>query len=154
MTKNKSKSTSRTRALIKRIFNVWEWMDVERLQAGGQFIKDGVKRVFISSPKRPVESFDEAQRRLKLTDEALTSRVRSLFRLSIFMLCLAVALLIYTVYHFIFGTIHAGVLTFVLSLISLAFAFRYHFWYFQIKSRKLGCTLSEWFYQGLMGGKS
>jgi len=31
-----------------------------------------------------------------------------------------------------------------LTLYVLTQAFRYHFWLFQLRNRKLGCTLSEW----------
>ena len=39
------------------------------------------------------------------------------------------------------------------TLIALVLAFRYHFWYFQMKQHKLGCTFNEWYRQGLLGEK-
>lgn len=129
-------------------------MDWERVKAGGQFIETGVKKIFVPSPSRPVETFEEAQARMKLTDADLAARCRSLYRMSIAMACLSGALFIYVFYHIFYGSLHAAFLTFALTLLAAALSFRYHFWYFQIKSRKLGCTLHEWFRQGLMGDKS
>jgi intracellular multiplication protein IcmV len=35
--------------------------------------------------------------------------------------------------------------TLAISVSVLSQAFRYHFWLFQIKTQKLGCTLNDWF---------
>lgn len=129
-------------------------MDWDRIKAGGQFIESGAKKLFVPDPSRPVETFDEAQHRMKLTETDLASRARALYRLSIMMACLAIFLFVYFFYHIFYGTWHAAFLTFALTLLALAISFRYHFWYFQIKSRKLGCTFREWYRQGLMGDQS
>ena len=152
MKKNKSKS--KFKILFARIFNIRAWMDWDRVKAGGEFIETGTKKIFTPSPEHPKETFEEAQQRLKLTNEQVVARGRSLYRLSMMMACLSFALFIYIFYHIIYGTIHAALLTFALSSLSAAISFRYHFWYFQIKSRKLGCTFNEWYRQGLMGDKS
>lgn len=152
MKENKSGSNFKT--VINRIFNVRAWMDWDRMKAGGQFIETGVKKVFIPSPSRPVETFEEAQVRLKLSDADLARQARALYRMSIVMACLSFALFIYVFYHIFYGSIHAALLTFALTLLAAVISFRYHFWYFQIKSRKLGCTFYEWYRQGLLGDKS
>jgi intracellular multiplication protein IcmV len=51
------------------------------------------------------------------------------------------------------GSIKAFIVSLVVTLIALILAYRYHFWYFQMKQRKLGCTFSEWYKQGLFGEK-
>lgn len=148
MTNKKTKS--KISAAIVRRFNFRDWSDWSRVKSGGQYIVTGAKQVFIPNPKRPVESFSEAQRRMKLTDENLASRGRALWLISILMLVMSVALFCYSIYHFIFGTIHSAILTLSLSAIALAFAFKYNFWYFQITQRKLGCTFRDWYRHGLM----
>ena len=35
--------------------------------------------------------------------------------------------------------------SFGFSTVCLVFAFRYHFWLYQLKRRKLGCTFQEWY---------
>lgn len=152
MTNKKTKS--KIGGLLRRIFNVREWIDWNRIKSGGEYISKGAKQVFIATPVHPVESFSEAQRRLKLTEDSITARGRALLRTSLLMACLAILLFCYAIYHFIWGTIHSGVLSLSLSVVSIAFAFRYHFWYFQITQRKLGCNLRDWVRKGLMGKKS
>lgn len=149
-----NKKQSKVGKLLRRMFNVREWIDWSRIKAGGEYISKGAKQVFIATPMHPVESFAEAQRRLKLTDDNVAIRGRALLRTSLIMLCLAILLFCYTIYHFIWGSIHSGILSFSLFLLSMGFAFRYHFWYFQITQRKLGCTFNDWVRQGLMGKKS
>lgn len=134
--------------------NVREWSDWGRIKSGGHFIVSSSKRIFIFTPVRPVESFEDAQRRMKLTNHDLDIRARALYRLSMMMACLSLLLLGYTLYHVFYGTLQSALLTLALTMLSTAMAFRYHFWHFQIKMRQLGCSFSVWFRQGLLGEKS
>jgi intracellular multiplication protein IcmV len=56
-------------------------------------------------------------------------------------------------YQLFYGSYQAAIVSFIILWIALVLAFRYHFWYFQIKNRKLGCTVYEW-YRGLLGDKN
>ena len=67
------------------------------------------------------------------------------------MVSLAMMLFLYFLYNLFYGRYAAVLLSSIVMLLALVIAFRYHFWYFQIQQRKLGCTLSDWFWQGLMG---
>ena len=151
MTNKKSKS--KINKAITHRFQFRNWVDWSRIKAGGEYISKGAKQIFFHSPQRPTETFLEAQERMKLTDASLNSRGRALWRLSVLMTCLASALFLYSIYHLFLGTIHSAILTLALMLVSLAFAFRYHFWYFQITQHKLGCSFNDWFRDGLLGKK-
>lgn len=146
-----AKSKSRTQKIVTKLFDFRAWSDWERTKLGGEFISESVSHVVEPKKTKLTESFDEAQKRMKLTDEALVSRGRALLRLSILMTAIGVFLFCYAIYHFIYGTVHAGIFALALTSLSLVYALRYHFWYFQIKTRRLGCTLKEWFQQGLLG---
>ena len=61
------------------------------------------------------------------------------------MLLSACLIFVYAGYQFFYGSIKAFIVSLVVMLIALVLAFRYHFWYFQIKQRKLGCTFNEWY---------
>lgn len=150
----KKEKTSKFKKLTTRIINIREWADVGRIKDGAQFIKTGIKTLFVPSPSTPAESFEAAQKRLKLSADDMVARSRALLRLSILMLILTLILISYAIYHVIFGTFHSALLTLALSFVSASMAFRYHFWYFQIKSRKLGCSIQEWFQEAIMGKKS
>jgi len=57
---------------------------------------------------------------------------------------LAGMVLIYAFYHLWMGHYLPILPSIVLSCVCLAQAFRYHFWYVQLKIGKLGCTFDDW----------
>lgn len=149
----KNKSESRTKRLIGRIFNVRSWIDYDRIRAGQKYILNTASTYFVPQDKKATESFDKAMARLKLTDADILARQTALLRTSIIIVGMAFAIFCYAIYNLFHAHYIAALLSVVVMLLALSLAFRYHFWYFQIKQHKLGCTLSEWFKQGLMGAK-
>lgn len=155
----KKKSGSRTGRFIGRRLNVKAWVDLDRIAAGKRYVTDLYSR-FISVNKKEaapsvdkLESFDEAKVRLNLTDKDLLVRQKSLFRLAALMVVCSIGIFLYMIYNLIQAYYLAALLTLIVCMLSLVLAFRYHFWYFQIKQHKLGCTVSQWFKEGLMGVK-
>lgn len=144
--------TSKTKALFSRIFKIRQWSDWDRIRAGGAAMVDAAQKLFVLSPMKGTESFTEAQRKMKLTDADLAARAQALWTWSLFMFILGVLLFGYTFYHLFFGSIPASILTLSLTMLSFSLSFRYHFWYFQIKARKLGCSFQDW-YQYVLKGK-
>ncbi|MGL5743390.1 MAG: type IVB secretion system protein IcmV [Legionella sp.] len=138
---------------ITRVIKVRQWFDWDRVMAFTLYLGNGFKRMFVPRQETDVESFDEAMKKLELTDESILVKQRSLFRLSIVMVVVACLILIYAGYQLFMGSIKAFILSLIVTMIALILAFRYHFWYFQMKQRKLGCTLDEWYRQGLLGEK-
>jgi intracellular multiplication protein IcmV len=149
----KKKSGSRIGRVFSRIFNIRTWFDWDRIKSFTLALRNGIKSLFIPQKSDRVESFDSAITKLKLTDAELLLKQNALYRLSIVMTLAAFLILVYTGYQLFYGSYKAVLVSFVVMMIALVLAFRYHFWYFQIKRRKLGCTFEEWFRQGLMGEK-
>ncbi|WP_298624139.1 type IVB secretion system protein IcmV [uncultured Legionella sp.] len=152
----KKKSGTRIGRVFKGIFNIRAWSDWDRLKAFTLYLKNGFKRLFVPqkiTDAKSVESFDDVKSRLKLSDAELLIKQNALLRLSIFMLVFAAMVVVYVGYQFVYGSFRAGLLSLVVTLIALVLAFRYHFWYYQIKHRKLGCTIKEWYRHGLLGEK-
>lgn len=156
----------RTKRLFKRIFNVRGWSDWERVRSGGEYLKNGINKYFIPNSARgkqesreekdPViekDKFEIAMKQMSLTEKDLDKREKSLFRLSLMMMVISLLVFIYVLYHLFYGTFAAMILSFSVMCIAGALAFRYHFWYFQIKYRRLGCSISEWYKYGLRGIK-
>jgi intracellular multiplication protein IcmV len=114
---------------------------------------DTIKKMFVPQKKEASESFESAVKRMQLTEEDLQLKEISLWRLSVLMLTMSVFIWIYAIYQFFEGTWIACVISLVVMMIGLALAYRYHFWYYQIKTRKLGVSFFEWFRQGLLGEK-
>ncbi|MFA5959990.1 MAG: type IVB secretion system protein IcmV [Tatlockia sp.] len=151
MKKNK---TARITNVIGRVFNVRAWIDFDRMRSFTSYLANGFQRMFVpqQGPKEQSETFDEAAGRLNLSEKDIKSKQSALFRLSILMCLAALFMFGYALYHVVYGSYRASLISLVLMLIALALAFRYHFWYFQIKERKLGCTVQQW-YKGLVGEK-
>lgn len=147
------KNTSRTKRVLMRIIKVREWGDVARVQAMTTYLVTSIRRFFIPQKADHGEAFETAKSRLKLTDTQLLTKQKGLFRAAIMMLVAGLCIFIYALYHLSHGNKLASFLSIIIMLVAFMLAFRYHFWYFQIKEKKLGCTLQEWFKQGILGEK-
>ena len=93
----------------------------------------------------PTETYAEALQRLNLTDETAQANAKNYFIFALFFAALSFGVLVYGLYLLLF---HRSFLGFLLALAVTALlsaqAFQLHFWYFQVKHRKLGCTFDEW----------
>lgn len=90
------------------------------------------------------ETFEEAMQRLELTEADLVQRKKEFIRLFYFFILLAIGILAYALYMAFLGNLVTALIAFCLSVYALSQAFRFHFWLFQLKHRKLGCTIKEW----------
>lgn len=90
------------------------------------------------------ETFEEALVRLELTEADLVRRKKEFTQLFYFFLVLSTFVIAYGLYLAFSGTMITALIAFCLSIYCLAQAFRFHFWLFQLKNRKLGCTVKEW----------
>ncbi|MCC5791854.1 MAG: type IVB secretion system protein IcmV [Legionellaceae bacterium] len=150
----KKQKSSRILQTLKQIFNVRYWSDFDRIKAFWHYMVRAFKKLFVP-PTEPrqgsMESFEEAIKKMHMSQADLDVRQRALKRLSILMLTFAILIFGYSFYHLFWGAWPGFYLSLVVSFLALVLAFRYHFWYYQIKSRKLGCSFAEWFRQGLLG---
>lgn len=149
----KKKSGSRIVRVLTKIINIRVWCDWDRMKAFTLYLAGGIKGLFIPQKIQDGESFNAAMAELKLSNEDLLIKQKALLRLSILMSAIAVMMLFYMGYQLFYGSFRAAVVSVVVMCIALVLAFRYHFWQFQIKKRKLGCTIHEWYKQGLLGEK-
>ncbi len=137
----------------KFLVDVPRWMHIERTTEYSNSLFEIIKRIFIPRKAEIKENFETAVQRLNLSESALRQRqiyfrrIAYLF-LIIFILILAYAIFLFVGYHF-----RAGFLAAVIAFIALAQFYRNHFWYYQMKQRKLGVTFREWFNNGLLGRK-
>jgi intracellular multiplication protein IcmV len=89
--------------------------------------------------------------RLSLTEADLAARQASLQRFSYFFSFISILVFGYTIYMLSRGHFLATFMAIAITAVSLAQAFRYHFWLTQLKQRRLGLSVREWFYIGLLG---
>ncbi len=134
-----------------KVIQINYWLDWARVKAGTSYLKQSVVTLFTPQKEIKAESFKVAVKTFQLNEAELLIKQKALFRLSIMMLCAAVLIFSYAIYQLLYGSIHATLISLVVMGIALVLAFRYHFWYFQIKNHKLGCTFQEWL-RALKGG--
>ena len=129
----------------KTFFNPSQWIDYEGLQAQNRALWLTIKNLFRLEKSERVETFEEAVQRLNLTEEDIQKAYRDYRIYSIFFFALGITLFVFAFYLLlVHSSFHAWVLALCASAFSLTVAFRYDFWAFQIKHRKLGCTFAEW----------
>jgi intracellular multiplication protein IcmV len=138
----------------KPLVDIPTWMGLRSLKQTGGQIAQMARALTTSAAPKHHESFEEAMVRLNLTEESLALRAQQ-FKLYIIVFLIVLALLwAYALWMWWTGSLLAAVGTAFISLVLVAQVFRYHFWLFQIRQRKLGCSFREWLWYGLLGRKS
>jgi intracellular multiplication protein IcmV len=136
---------------FKPAVNVTAWLDTTRISETASYIAGFAKRTFTPVKPTTTETFAQAMTRFGLTEADIAQRKIEFRRLLWVSLFIFICIAGYAIYLFFQTYVRAGLICSLVSLIALVQAIRYHFWLFQIKKRKLGCTLKEWFKQGILG---
>lgn len=144
-----------TRRLFGRVFKVREWMDMDRMGTSLSYFFTRSRRLFtVPQAEQKEHSFEAAKKKFKLSDEQLDKQQHALHLWGLILFVCALLVLGVAIYFLIQGAWKAGLLSLVVTGIAGALAYRYHFLAFEIKQRKLGCSVSEWFREGVLGRKS
>lgn len=106
--------------------------------------KNIAKSVYTKPAEEHHESYDEALARMNITAADLEERVKGLKIQFIFFLVASLGCLFYGFYLFVSGMINSGLLGFAVSTLAGVFAFKRHFWLFQIRTKHLGSTFQDW----------
>lgn len=132
----------------KTFFNPRAWLGYDTVKETSQGFWGIMKGVFglRASSFAPVkhESFSNAAARFNLTDNDLNDMQLTYFSYALLFVLMAVGILIYSVWLLLHLYISSFVIGLAVVVLLLGQAFRFHFWYFQVKHRKLGCTFAEW----------
>jgi len=123
----------------------WLYGEVEDLKNQNVTIFRILKALFTKSVPRQEETFEQAMERLGLTEEDV-KKTASTYRLyAFFFLFLSACIFVYG-FYLLFTTLSlAGcLLAMAATSVCLAQAFRFDFWAYQMRVRKLGVTLTEW----------
>lgn len=122
------------------------WMGTDRIGSDARHIA-GLAKDFGSTKtqKGRKESFEQAKKRMNLTEEDIARRTKETYITSWVYFSICLVLLAYTIYlsfkMLILGILLCG----VLSVLAGILAIKESFYYMQLKKRKLGCTLGQWF---------
>ena len=103
------------------------------------------KSILISKKIRPrKETFEQAIQRANLSEDDLKKLSRRFIHQVYLYLGATFFGFIYAFYLLFNVNIVSGLLVIMLALYLIIKAYRAHFWYFEIKNRKLGCGFREW----------
>jgi intracellular multiplication protein IcmV len=130
----------------KTFFNPRAWLGYETLKESTQGFMGIMRSVFGQRVFEPAakETFADAVARFNLTEKDLNEIKLTYFSYALLFVLIAVGVLVYGIWLLTHGHFHATVLSLAIVVLLLGQAFRFHFLYFQIKHRKLGCTFEEW----------
>lgn len=143
--------------VLKPLVNFPHWMRWGDLKENNHMITSLAKGMLKADTAVPrQETYEEAVVRLNLNDEAIAARKKDLFLMAGFFSVLAIAVFIYGFYLLLFqGMILAFFMGVALAFLLTALAFRQHFWYIQMKYKRLGLTFNDWMnYTFKKGGTS
>lgn len=129
----------------KTFFNPTAWLGLSNITETFRAIWNVIRSLFVSPAVTNAETFDQAAKRLNLTEDDIQDSGQRFLLYALIFLVLGCCAFVYGVFLLIgHGTLSGLLLAAAVSALLLAQAFRFHFWFFQIKFRKLGCTFEEW----------
>lgn len=127
-------------------FKVNKWIGYDQIKSSTKNIFQVGQSLVTPEHADYQETFEQALQRLNITEEQLKQRLREFTVLLIVYILIAVAVFSYSIYIAIkYKNLMGFIMGFGVTIFALVNAFKYHFWIYQIKHRKLGCTLKEWF---------
>jgi len=132
------------RFMTRNFFDVKGVLGVDSLRDSYKSLFSLAKKVFSQNKNVQSETFDEAKTRLKLTDKGLQERYQSLRRSFRLFSTICIVLFVYSIYLFFDGMVNASILCLAVAVLASIHAFKRHFWMFQMRQQKLGCTFREW----------
>lgn len=124
-----------------------KWMGAETLGRDARNIQGFAKSIIKTPQPQQVrkESFEQAIKRQNLTEADIQRRIKETRITSWVYFSFFMALLLYTLI-LIIKLHYLGILMgTVMTLLAGVLAMRESFWYMQMKQRKLGITLKQWF---------
>jgi intracellular multiplication protein IcmV len=129
---------------MKTFVDVPSWLGIKTLKLHTKGLYNWVKPVLF--PRRASEKpdFDEAMQRQGVTNDELKRISHYYYINALIFLGLGFLCIIYSMYLLFNGAFFVSILAILLSMIIFMRAFGFHFFYFEIKHRKLGCTFREW----------
>lgn len=139
--------------IIKPAVDVPKWIDYRQLVKSNRSFFGFIKKFFIPDQAKTQESFEDALLRLKLTPADLIQRSKEFARLMWFWIFLFLLTISYSIYLLHAHSLRGFFPCLGISVIILTQIFRYHFWLFQIKQRRLGCGFRDWLNGQFIGKK-
>ena len=137
--------SSSIKLLYKGFFDFKRWMNWDKLKQDSKSLYIMSKSVLNVDEDGVNETFDEAIERFKLTEAHIKQAQKHYYNYTVMYVVTALLCVLYTFFLFFDNHFMAGIIAFLLAIFVFVKALQTHFLYFQIKNRKLGCSVKEWF---------
>jgi intracellular multiplication protein IcmV len=137
------KATRRIGRVLKPLVNVKLWMGLSQLIVNAKAILRNFNDMKVRRPAVRKETFEEAVARLNFSEDDIKNRMRSCLKLAIIYYFASLLFLVYTIYMMVHLQL-GMVLGLLITTLMAVFAYREHFWYFQLKTRRLGNSFRNW----------
>jgi len=134
------------RRTLGSMFNVQRWFSLPTIIISTKIFWKFARDIFVRQPSMAAtsETFEEAVKRFSLTEEDIKQRGKAFLRNSLMFLFISMILFFYTIYLLVNAYLLATFISALLTILVLVYAYREHFWYTQIKHRKLGLNFKIW----------
>ena len=132
---------------IKSTNNVKKMVGFDQIKNDSKIISDSFNDLWRTQKSSEIhnETFDQALKRLNLTEADLNNRKNKTALLMKLYAGIGGLLLVYLIYLLFAGHLAAAFTTLMLVMIAGLFAVRESFWLCQMQKRKLGVKFNEWF---------
>ena len=137
----------RIRNFFSSAFNFKAWMGYQNIKSGANIITSTVHSFtnLEDTSQYPTEDFESGLQRLNITEEQRLNVQNGYYRNFLIFFILGSLFAIYSIYRFYNAQWVAGLISLALTIGIYVLSLAMHFWYFQIKNKKLGCSFKEWF---------
>ena len=132
------------RGSFKRFFDVGSWLGVEEIKRNTGNLTSLARSLFTVQKPEIKESFEEAVQRYNLKNSDLEEKKDQFFRVAMLYLAAFFCMLIYSLYLYVQGLYRPTFMALAFSCVLFSMFFREHFWYTQLKHKRLGFTFTEW----------
>lgn len=131
---------------VKTNTNVKSWSAWNTIKENANVVKGFANDIKVPDAINPgvKVTFEDAMKKYGVSESDLASRMKSHFTVAIFCGLLGLAALIWTIYLLTKLMFLSSLVGIALSLLMFSYGFREHFYYYQIKQRRLNCTVKEW----------
>lgn len=142
---------SRIKKRLKKHYNFAEWIGKDNIKKNSKSLYQGYKKIFnqdnisrIDFKKSNERDIDDLLIYHNISKVELFERYKLFRKLFVMFFIFALALLVYTIKLLLEYDILSFCVGLSVVLICLANSFRYHFWAYQIKIGKVGCSIYSW----------
>ncbi len=137
----------RVRRLFGYLFNFKSWLSINHVKSGASFITTTFQHIAdsITTPEQKSEQFEQAVQDQGLTEADIEQAKKNYLRNAIILLAVGLLFSLNSVYLIYQKLLLQSLVSFAVTIMIFVFSLKSHFWFFQIKNRKLGCSLREWY---------